>query len=91
MSESPIDGHLDHRVKAKGAIEAPDLEKLKKVYRFFHQLKKTAYQLELCPELVKKLEVKNIAYKKLLAHHCETKDSPINHYLDEIWKKRFKD
>ena len=46
---------------------------------------------ELSDELLKKLQTQNTAYKKLLSFKCESPDSPINKYLDEVWEKRFRD
>ena len=86
-----IDNHLDSRVKKGISSDNNDLKTLKGVFKFFHQLKAKSHNLDLFPELLKKLQTQNTAYKKLLSFKCESPDSPINKYLDEVWEKRFRD
>jgi hypothetical protein len=88
---SPNENHLDSRVRKTQSIQSKDLEKLKKVYKYFNQLKTNSFNLALYPEILKKLQARNQAFKKLLGYNCEAKESPINKYLDDIWAKRFKD
>ncbi len=86
-----LENHLDHRVGKALNFDSKEIEKLKRVFKYFHQLKMNSFNIDLYSELYKKFEIKNDAFKKLLSFNCTKQDSPINKYLDEIWEKRFSD